>query len=69
VAAGMSNGIQFLMKKNKIDVIKGSANLKKGQKVAVTEGEDKRLLNHEARHIYYSYWCSFKRITKLATRR
>lgn len=50
VAAGMSNGIQFLMKKNKIDVIKGSANLKKGQKVAV-EGEDKSVTEYEAKHI------------------
>jgi dihydrolipoamide dehydrogenase len=50
VAAGMSNGIQFLMKKNKIDVIKGSANLKKGQKVAV-EGEDKKVTEYEAKHI------------------
>ena len=50
VAAGMSNGIQFLMKKNKIDVIKGTANLKKGQKVAV-EGEDKKVTEYEAKHI------------------
>lgn len=50
VAAGMSNGIQFLMKKNKIDVIKGSANLKKGQKVAV-EGDDKKITEYEAKHI------------------
>lgn len=50
VAAGMSNGIQFLMKKNKIDVIKGTANLKKGQKVAV-EDEDKKVTEYEAKHI------------------
>ncbi len=37
VAAGMSNGIQFLMKKNKIDVIKGTAKLKAGKKVEVTD--------------------------------
>jgi dihydrolipoamide dehydrogenase len=36
VANGMSNGIQFLMKKNKIDVIMGNAVLKAGKKVAVT---------------------------------
>lgn len=36
VASGMSNGIQFLMKKNKIDVIKGSGVIKAGKKVAVT---------------------------------
>lgn len=36
VAGGMSNGIQFLMKKNEIDVLKGNAVLKGGKKVAVT---------------------------------
>ncbi|MCB0380904.1 MAG: dihydrolipoyl dehydrogenase [Flavobacteriales bacterium] len=50
VASGMSNGIQFLMKKNKIDVIKGSAMLKKGQKVAV-EGDDKKVTEYEGKHI------------------
>lgn len=38
VAEGMSKGVQFLMKKNKIEVIKGSAKLKAGKKVEVTEG-------------------------------
>lgn len=37
VANGMSAGIQFLMKKNKIDVIKGSGVIKTGKKVAVTD--------------------------------
>jgi dihydrolipoamide dehydrogenase len=37
VANGMSAGIQFLMKKNKIDVIKGSGVLKPGKKVLVTD--------------------------------
>ena len=36
VANGMSNGIQFLMKKNKIDVIKGNGVLKGGKSVEVT---------------------------------
>lgn len=35
VAEGMSKGIQFLMKKNKIDVIMGNAKIKKGGKVEV----------------------------------
>jgi dihydrolipoamide dehydrogenase len=35
VANGMSNGIQFLMKKNKIDVIKGFGTVKAGKKVSV----------------------------------
>ncbi|MFM6935013.1 MAG: dihydrolipoyl dehydrogenase [Flavobacteriales bacterium] len=37
VANGMSNGIQFLMKKNKIDVIKGNGVIKAGKVVAVTD--------------------------------
>lgn len=37
VAKGMSNGIQFLMKKNKIDVIKGTGKILPGKKVAVTD--------------------------------
>src|SRR6266566_766112 len=37
VADGMSKGVQFLMKKNKIDVIKGFGKIKSGKKVAVTE--------------------------------
>ena len=41
VASGMSNGIQFLMKKNKIDVIKGSGKIKAGKKVDVTDADGK----------------------------
>ena len=41
VADGMSNGIQFLMKKNKIDVLKGNGVLKSGRKVAVTDESGK----------------------------
>ncbi len=37
VADGMSKGIQFLMKKNKIDVIMGAASIKKGGKIAVKD--------------------------------
>ena len=35
VAEGMSKGIQFLMKKNKIDVIMGTAKIKKGGQIEV----------------------------------
>ena len=35
VAEGMSKGVQFLMKKNKIDVISGFGKLKAGKKVDV----------------------------------
>lgn len=50
VANGMSNGIQFLMKKNKIDVIKGTAKLKPGKKVDVT-GDDKKVTEYAATNI------------------
>lgn len=49
VAGGMSKGIEFLMKKNKITVIKGSAKLAGNKKVEV-ENEGKKEL-HEADHI------------------
>ncbi len=38
VADGMSKGVAFLMKKNKIDVIMGTAKLTKDKKVEVTDG-------------------------------
>ena len=41
VASGMSNGIQFLMKKNKIDVIMGTGKVKAGKKVDVTDEKGK----------------------------
>lgn len=41
VADGMSKGIQFLMKKNKIDVIQGFGKLKAGKKVEVKDKEGK----------------------------
>jgi dihydrolipoamide dehydrogenase len=41
VANGMSQGIQFLMKKNKIDVLKGNGVIKAGKKVTVTDDAGK----------------------------
>ncbi len=41
VAEGMSKGVQFLMKKNKIDVIDGYGKIKPGKKVAVTDKDGK----------------------------
>ncbi len=41
VAGGMSKGIQFLMKKNKIDVIQGTGKLKPGKKLEVTSKDGK----------------------------
>lgn len=42
VADGMSKGVTFLMKKNKIEVIKGWGKVQPGKKVEVTDGEDKK---------------------------
>ncbi len=50
VAEGMSKGIQFLMKKNKIDVIMGKATLKAKGRIEVT-GADGNTATHEAKHI------------------
>src|SRR5687768_9427649 len=50
VANGMSNGVSFLMKKNKIDVIQGTARLTKDKKVEVT-GADGVKNVHEAKSI------------------
>jgi dihydrolipoamide dehydrogenase len=50
VADGMSKGIQFLMKKNKIDVIMGTATVKAGKKVEVKLADGK-VETHEAKHI------------------
>ena len=47
VANGMSAGIQFLMKKNKIDVIKGTGKIKAGKIVTVT-GEDGKATDYTA---------------------
>lgn len=50
VADGMSKGVQFLMKKNKIDVIMGAGKLARGKKVDVTD-EKGVVTSFEADHI------------------
>ncbi|WP_034691200.1 dihydrolipoyl dehydrogenase [Kaistella palustris] len=50
VAQKMSGGIAFLMKKNKIDVIMGTAKVQKGKKVSVT-GNDGKATEYSAEHI------------------
>jgi len=50
VADGMSKGIQFLLKKNKIDTIFGNGMLKKGKKVEVTSADGKKTI-YEANNI------------------
>ncbi len=41
VAEGMSNGVQFLMKKNKIEVIKGEGKVLPGKKIEVKDADGK----------------------------
>ncbi len=50
VANGMSRGVQFLMRKNKIDVIAGFGKLKPGKKVEVTDATGTKS-EHTATHI------------------
>ena len=49
VAAGMSKGVQFLMKKNKIDVLQGHGKVLAGKKVSVTEGKSETI--YDAKNI------------------
>ena len=49
VAAGMSKGVQFLMKKNKIDVIKGHGKILADKKISITNG--KKTEEFKAKHI------------------
>ncbi len=50
VAEGMSKGVQFLLKKNKIDVINGFGKVKAGKKIAVTAA-DGSTSDYQADHI------------------
>ncbi len=50
VAEGMSKGVQFLMKKNKIDILPGFGKIKTGKKVDVT-AEDGKVTEYAADHI------------------
>jgi dihydrolipoamide dehydrogenase len=42
IANGMSKGVQFLMKKNKIDVIDGFGKIQTGKKIEVTDADGKK---------------------------
>lgn len=50
VAEGMSKGVNFLFKKNKIEVIEGEGKLTKNKTVAVT-GKDGKKTEYSAKHI------------------
>jgi dihydrolipoamide dehydrogenase len=49
VAAGMSKGVQFLMKKNKIDVIEGHGKVLPVKKISVTKND--KTEEYQAKHI------------------
>ncbi len=50
VADGMSKGVQFLMKKNKIEVLNGYGKVQPGKKIEVTDAENKKT-TYTASHI------------------
>ena len=64
VAGGMSNGIQFLFNKNKIDHIKGSGTVKPGKKVQVTDDKGKTT-DYEAKHIIIATGARSKELPNL----
>lgn len=64
VADGMSKGVQFLMKKNKIDVINGSGKIKPGQKIDVTDAEGK-VTEYAAKHIIIATGARSKELPNL----
>lgn len=64
VAEGMSKGVQFLMKKNKINVIMGSARLLGSGKIQVTNSES-GLIELEAGHIILATGARAKELPNL----
>ncbi len=64
VADNMSKGVQFLMKKNKIDVIMGNGKLARGKKVEVTDDKGK-VTAYEADHIIIATGARAKELPNL----
>lgn len=64
VADGMSKGVQFLMKKNKIEVINGYGRLKPGKKVMVEDGDGKET-EYGAEHIIIATGARSKELPSL----
>ena len=60
VADGMSNGIAYLMKKNKIDVVNGFGKVKTGNKVSVTT--DGKTTDYSAKHIIIATRAAYNNI-------
>ncbi|MBH45656.1 MAG: dihydrolipoyl dehydrogenase [Flavobacteriaceae bacterium] len=63
VAAGMSKGVQFLMKKNKIDVIEGHGKLLAGKKISITH--EKKTEEYKAQHIIIATGARSKELPNL----
>ena len=68
VAEGMSKGISFLMKKNKIDVISGFGKIQTGKKVLVT-AEDGKETTYDADHIIIATGARSRVVAKPSPRR
>lgn len=64
VAEGNSKGVQFLMRKNKIEVIMGTGTLQRGKKVEVTDAEGKKTV-YEASHVIVATGARAKELPNL----
>ncbi|MFK5889736.1 MAG: dihydrolipoyl dehydrogenase [Flavobacteriaceae bacterium] len=64
VADGMSKGVQFLMKKNKIDVINGFGKIKPNHKVDVTDADGK-VTEYQAKNIIIATGARSKELPNL----
>ena len=64
VSEKMSKGISFLFRKNKIDVLEGRGELKRGKKVAVTDAEG-NTKEYEAEHIILATGARAKELPNL----
>jgi dihydrolipoamide dehydrogenase len=64
VAEGMSKGVQYLLKKNKIDLINGFGRLAKGKKVEVSDTEGKTTV-YDAGHIILATGARSKQLPNL----
>ncbi|MEE4258937.1 MAG: dihydrolipoyl dehydrogenase [Bacteroidales bacterium] len=64
VADGMSKGVQYLLKKNKVDVIRGFGKLQPGKSVEVTDAEGKTAL-YQAGHIIIATGAKSKQLPNL----
>ncbi len=64
IAEDMSKGVQFLMKKNKIDIIDGFGKIKTGKKVDVTDSDGKTV-EYSADHIIIATGARSKELPNL----